>query len=126
MSFFTGLWPLFWHYSLFTLIIAGCIAVALFSVALQAELSSIPLVGGFLSRNIGHIREWAILGAVLTASHLLIYGIGVSNGEKRIKAQWNAAENAAIKQAQDARASAVNSIEHDPEFLRGDPYNRDH
>lgn len=126
MHFFYGLWPIFWHYSVFTLIIAGFVAVAIFATALEVELAQIPLIGVWLSSNIGHIREWAILGAVLTASHVLIYGIGVSNGETRVNSQWDAAEKAAVKQAQDARASAVTSIEHDPDFLRSDPYNRDH
>lgn len=127
MSFFAGLWPIVGHYTLFLGVIGGCIALAIFSVALQAELASIPLIGPWLASNIRHIREWAIVGAVLAAIILISYGLGVSNGEARVKAQWAAAEQAAITLGKNARSSAVRSVERAPASagLRDDEYNRD-
>jgi hypothetical protein len=122
---FAGLWPLVWHYGLFSLLIGGFIAIAILSVALEIELAKIPLIGGWLARNVIHIREWAILAAVLTASHVIIYGIGVSNGEVRIKAQWAAAEKVAIERAKAARSSAVTTVKRHPDGLRNDPNDRD-
>jgi hypothetical protein len=120
----SGLFPIFWHYSEFTILIAVCIAVAIFSIALEAEMAKIPLIGPWLASNIGHIREWAIVIAILAFSHVMIYGIGVSNGEARVKAQWAAAEKAAVERAKDARASAVNSVKRNPSGVHNDPYER--
>jgi hypothetical protein len=128
MSFFAGLWPIIGHYTLGVSFVGACIAIAIFSAALQAELSSIPLIGGWLADNIRHIREWAIVAAGIAAVILISYGVGVSNGEARVKAQWAAAEQAAIQRGNEARSSAERSVKRDasPSGLRNDPYNRDH
>ena len=117
------MWQIIGHYTLGFGLAGAFVAVAIFSIALQAELNNIPLIGGWLADNIKHIREWAIIGAVLTASHIIVYSIGVRDE----RAHWKAAEQAAIKVGQNARAAAVRSIDRAPApaGLRGDEYNRD-
>ncbi len=126
MSFFAGLWPIIEHYTLGVSFVGICIAIAIFSAALQAELSSIPLIGGWLANNIRHIREWAIVAAGIAAIIIISYGVGVSNGEARVKAQWGAAEQAAVELGTKARTSAERRVQRssDDGSLRNDPDNR--
>ena len=126
---FAGIWAIIAHYSLGFGVAGVCLAIWLFSAALATELRSIPFVGGWLADNVTHIREWAILGAILAASHTFVYGIGVRDGEVRVKAQWNAATQAAIERGQNARSAAERSIGGTPandRGLRNDPDNRKH
>jgi hypothetical protein len=114
-----GLWPLVWHYSAATIVVAACLAVFIFSAALAAE---VPLIQPFL----GVIRRWALVVAVIVAAGTFCYAVGVSNGESHIQAKWDAAEAAAVKKGTAARKDAVRAVDKLPAGrVRNDPYDRD-
>lgn len=120
------LWTIIEHYALGVTAIGLGVAVWVVSVLLQAQVESIPFIGPWLGRNIQHVREFAVVIAVLGLSHTLVYGIGVRNGETRIQAKWDAAEKAAVTTAVTARSDAERSVKQlPPNGLRNDPRNRD-
>lgn len=124
---FAGLWSIIWTYALSLGLVTLCVLAWLFSVALQAELASIPLIGPWLANNIKHIREWAVAAALVIVAATAIYAKGVANGEARIQAKWDAAAAYAAQEAKDARSGAERSVkpEPTPRSLHNDRYNRD-
>lgn len=100
-----GLWPLVWHYSAGLGVAGGALAFAWFSPVFKKT------------------ALWVALGSlIITVS----YGIGVSNGSARVKAQWDAALAAQVKKAKAAREDADRSVsDATPDQLRNDPDNRD-
>lgn len=122
------LWTIIEHYALGVGVIGIGAALWVVSVLLQAQVESVPFIGPWLGRNIQHIREFAAVIAVLGLSHTLVYGIGVRNGEAKIKANWIAAEHAAVERGTTARADAERGVGSAPvdSRLRNDPDNRKH
>ena len=88
--------------------------------------ATIPLVGPWIGRNIQHIRDWALVAAVIIGGATVTYGIGVHDGKVSVQAKWDKAEQAAVKRGADARAGAERSVGKSPATpgLR-DQFNRD-
>lgn len=84
-----GLWPLIWHYSSGLGVVGGALAFSWFSPVFKKT------------------ALWVALGAlIITVS----YGVGVSNGEARIQAKWDAAVAAEIARIEQARRDAERDI----------------
>lgn len=102
-----GIWPIVWHYSAGIGVTGAALAFAWFSPVFKKT------------------ALWVALGSlIITVS----YGIGVSNGSARVRAQWDAALAAEIEQGKKARTdaeSAVRPERPDSGVLRDDPRNRD-
>lgn len=103
MGFFVGLWPIISHLGLGLVITAACVAVAL----LTAEIQAIPLVGALLAPMARQIRMWAIVAAVGSVVGLVGYSMGIKNEGDRCKAQFAAAQKAAVAAGVRARSRAV-------------------
>lgn len=100
-----GLWTLVWHYGIGVGICICALAWAWFVPVFKKT------------------ALWVALGSLIIT---LSYGIGVSNGSARVKAQWDAAVAASIEQSKTARSDAERDVSDDtPEQLRNDIYNRD-
>lgn len=102
-----GIMPLIAYFGTGSVIMLGLFAAAWFSPVFKKH---------FL---------WAglVVGAFMAA-----FTMGVYNGEQRIRAQWNAAEEETFKQAQQARKDAERSVARKPSRWlpnRRDPYDRD-
>lgn len=105
MSFFYGLWPIVAKFGLAGLVVAGLCAFSFFS----------PV-----------FKKTALWLAALVITTTIAYTFGVSDGEHRVKVQWDAAIDAAIKQGETARSDAERDIASEPpDSLRHDPHNRD-
>lgn len=105
MNFFIGLWPILSHYTVGLIITGALIAIAL----LTAEIGAIPIIGPLLAPLTSEIRKWAIVGAVCSVVGLVGYSMGVKNESDRCKAQFEAAQAAAVRTHTKARTRA----EHD-------------
>lgn len=105
-TYFVGLWPIISHFSTGLLITGALVAVAL----LTTELGAIPLVGPFLAALAKPIRIWAIVAAVASAVGLIGYSMGVKNESDRCKAQFAAAQKAAVKRGETAHSNAVRDV----------------
>lgn len=105
MSFFVGLWPIISHYTIGLVITGTFVAVAL----LTTELGAIPGIGPLLAKLAAPIRMWAIVAAVASVIGLIGYSMGVKNESDRCKAQFAAAQKAAVQTNARARTRA----EHD-------------
>jgi cobalamin biosynthesis protein CobD/CbiB len=90
---FAGLLPLLLEYGIGTLLIAGCLALAYFSPILKKDF---------------------LYAAGVLAIVMVTFTIGVSNGEKRIQAQWDTARANAVGDAKQARVKAVHSVARKP------------
>lgn len=100
-----GLLPIIAHYSLGVGVIGGALAWAWFIPVFKKT------------------ALWVALGALIVT---VTYGIGVSNGEARIQAKWDAAVAATISKSKKVRSDADRSIGvATPDELRNDPDNRD-
>ena len=103
--FFAGIWPIVLSYGMYGIAVVACLAFAWFSPIFKKT------------------ALWVGLAIVVA---LTFYSFGVKDGSARIKAQWDAAVEQALKLGQKARSDA----EHydsgtTPDELRNDPYNRD-
>ncbi len=103
---FAGLWAEVWRYGLGGGIIICLLAAAYFSPILKKEFC------------------WA---AGVVGAFLIAFTIGVSTGEKRVQAQWDAAVKASVKQGNNARSDAERDIERLPAggVRSGDRFDRD-
>lgn len=100
-----GLWALVWHYGIGVGVCICALAWAWFMPVFKKT------------------ALWVALGALIIT---ISYGVGVSNGEARIQAQWDAAVKSSIQQSEKARSDAERDVSNDtPEQLRNDIYNRD-
>lgn len=100
-----GLWPLIWHYGIGVGVAILALAFAWFSPVFKKT------------------ALWVAVGSIIIT---VSYGIGVSNGSARVKAQWDAAIAASIEQSETARSDAERTIRDAPAGeLSGDIYNRD-
>ena len=100
-----GLWTLVWHYGIGVGVCICALAWAWFMPVFKKT------------------ALWVALGSLIVTTS---YGIGVSNGSARVKAQWDAASKASISKSKKARANADGSIsDAAPDELRNDPDNRD-
>lgn len=102
MNYFVGLWPILSHFTIGIGITAACIAAAL----LTTEIADIPIVGPFLAPLTAQIRTWAIVCAVGSVVGLVGYSMGVKNESDRCKAQFEAAQKAAVQTSVRARTRA--------------------
>lgn len=103
MSWFVGLWPLFWHFGIAALVVAACAAGAIY----------------FRSKTL----MWL---AVLVTLTTIAWGAGVRDGEKRVIKQWEAAKQAEFTQGEELRSDAERTVARDtPDSVRNDPRNRD-
>jgi len=114
------------HYALGLGAITLCVLLFVFATALAASATTVPLIGPWLGRNINHIRDWALVAAVIIGGATVIYGIGVHDGKASVQAKWDKAEQAAVQRGTDAHAAAVRSVGKSPATpgMR-DQYNRD-
>ena len=103
MNFFIGLWPIVSHFGGWMILIGVCVAVAL----LTTELAAIPLIGPFLATLAKPIRMWAIVAAASATVGLIGYSMGVKHESDRCKAQFAAAQKAAIDRSSAAHSNAV-------------------
>lgn len=87
--FLAGLWPLFWHFTLGTLIIAGALAWAWF----------MPV-----------FKKTALWVAATTFVIMTAYATGVKNENTRWEAKWDAANAAAVAMGEHARRDADRDI----------------
>jgi hypothetical protein len=97
-----GIMPLIAYFGTGSAIMLGLFAAAWFSPVFKKE---------FL---------WA---GLVVAAFMAAFTIGVYNGEQRVRAQWNAAEQHTIKNADKARKDAERSVARKPS--RWLPNNRD-
>lgn len=114
-----SLWPIVWHSAAGLSVFGICVAVFIFSATLAADVSGIPIIGPLIASNIKFIRDLAIIGAVASAVALAVYAKGIHDEANR----WKAAEQTAIEQAKQARATAVRDVKRGG--LRRDQYDRD-
>lgn len=92
---FAGLWPLVWHFGLAGILIAVCGAGVYFAPTIKSKL-------------------WFVaIGAIIGGGALLILA-GVTLGEKRVRAQWDAANAAAIERGNQAHDNAVRTVRRKP------------
>jgi hypothetical protein len=102
-----GIMPLIAYFGTGSVIMLGLFAAAWFSPILKKEFLWAGLVAG---------------------TFMAAFTIGVYNGEQRVRAQWNAAEQETIKQADKARKDAERSVARKPSRWlpnRRDAYDRD-
>lgn len=102
-----GIWPLIGYFGGGAVLVLGLLAAAWFSPVFKKELA------------------WA---AGVVGCFMIAFTMGVTNGEKRVRAQWAAAEKAAMEQADNARSDAVRSVGGKPAKRVSndrDRYNRD-
>lgn len=100
-----GIWPIVGHYSAGLGVTGAALAFAWFSPVFKKT------------------ALWVALGSLIVTTS---YGIGVSNGAARVKAQWDAAIAASIEQSEKARSDAERDVSGDiPSQLSNDRYNRD-
>jgi hypothetical protein len=100
-----GLWTLVWHYGIGVGVCICALAWAWFMPVFKKT------------------ALWVALGSLIVTTS---YGIGVSNGSARVKAQWDAAIAASIEQSEKARSDAERDMSRDaPSQLPNDRYNRD-
>lgn len=102
-----GLWGEVWRYGLGVGVIICLLAAAYFSPILKKEFC------------------WA---AGVVAAFLVAFTMGVSTGEKRVQAQWDAAVKATVRQGNQARTDAERDIERKPltgGVRSGDRFDRD-
>lgn len=102
-----GLWTLVWHYGIGVGVCICALAWAWFMPVFKKT------------------ALWVALGSLIVTTS---YGIGVSNGSARVKAQWDAALAAEIERGKKARADAESVVRPerpDSGVLRDDPRNRD-
>lgn len=102
-----GIWPLIGYFGAGSGLIVGLVAAAFFSPIFKKELA------------------WA---AAVVGCFMIAFTVGVVTGEKRVRAQWAAAEQAAIELADKARSNAVRTVGSKPAKRVSndrDVYNRD-
>jgi hypothetical protein len=102
-----GIWPLLGWFGAGSGLVLGLAAAAFFSPMFKKELA------------------WA---AAVVGCFMIAFTMGVVNGEKRVRAQWAAAEKAAIELADKARRDAVRTVGGKPAKRVSndrDIYNRD-
>jgi hypothetical protein len=88
-----GLWPLIWHFGIGGGLLLACAAGWYFSPIHRVDF---------------------IWGAVVIIVVMVSTSIGVSLGEKRKQAQWDASRSAAFEDGKQARAGAVRDIARKP------------
>lgn len=102
-----GIWPLIGYFGAGGGLLAGLIAAAIFSPMFKKEFA------------------WT---AAVVGCFMVAFTVGVVSGEKRVRAQWAAAELAAIELADKARSDAVRTVGGKPSKRMSndrDIYNRD-
>jgi cobalamin biosynthesis protein CobD/CbiB len=102
-----GIMPLMAYFGAGSVLVLAMLAAAWFSPVFKKE---------FL---------WA---GLVVAAFMTAFTIGVYQGEQRVRAQWNAAEQETIKGANEARKSAERSVARKPSRWmpnRRDAYDRD-
>lgn len=90
---FAGLWPLIWHFGIGGVLLLACAAGWYFSPTHKIDF---------------------IWGAVVIIVVMVATSIGVSLGEKRIKAQWDASRSITLEKGKAARAGAVRDVARKP------------
>lgn len=101
-----GLWGEVWKYGLGGALIVGCLAAAWFSPVFKKEF---------------------LWGAAVIGAFMIAFAIGVSAGEKRVQAKWDAAVKVAVSKGKKARAGAVADVRRaGPGRVRSDRFDRDH
>ena len=62
------MWTVIGHYALGLGAVTLCVLLFIFATALAASATTVPLIGSWLGRNINHIRDWALVAAILALS----------------------------------------------------------
>lgn len=88
-----GLWPLLLSYGLGTALIVCCLAAAYFSPIGKKDF---------------------LYAAGIIAIVMVTFTVGVTQGEKRVHAQWDAARAAAVDNGKKARAGAIRDVARKP------------
>lgn len=102
-----GLWAMVWEYGLGAVLILICLAAAYFSPFGKKDF---------------------LYAAGVIAILMISFTAGVSTGEKRIQAQWDAARVITNEAAKQARAGALRDVARKPSRWlsnKPDPLNRD-
>lgn len=99
--YFAGLWPLLWHFGIGGVVVLACVLLYLFTPT-------------FLSTLFPRVQVALIWVASVTLAAMIFTAIGVSIGEKRIHAQWDAASLATLENTKQVRASAVRTVTRKP------------
>lgn len=108
-----GIWPLIWHFGLGAGIVIICVLLWAFTPA-------------FLSKLFPNIQKVLVWVAALTLTIMISTAIGVSLGEKRIQAQWDAALKSEVDAGEQARSEAIATVRAEPpDSVRNDRHNRD-
>lgn len=105
MNFFTGIWPIVSKFGIATGLVAALLAFAWFS----------PI-----------FKKAALAAAAIIIATTIAYTVGVSDGEKHVKARWEAALQRELENGEKLREDAERSIDRDtPDGVRNDACNRD-
>lgn len=105
MNFFVGLWPIVSKFGIAFGLIAALLAFAWFS----------PI-----------FKKAALAVAAIITATTIAYYVGVSDGEKRVRARWEAALEQELKNGEQLREDAERSVDRDtPDGVRNDACNRD-
>jgi hypothetical protein len=102
-----GIWPLIWHFGLGGVLVLICAAGWYFSPVHKVDF---------------------IWGAVIVIVVMVSTAIGVNLGEKRVRAQWDAASFATLQNGKQARVDGVSDAARKPSRWlphRQDRYDRD-
>lgn len=90
-----GLWSIVWHFGVAGGLVLLCGAGVYFAPTLKSKL-------------------WFVAIGGIIAVFSIAVAIGVSLGEKHVRAQWDAANAASLKEVKTARASAVRTVHRKP------------
>lgn len=96
-----GIWPLLWHFGLGGAVIVGCVFLYAFTPTWLAKLFP-------------NIQKVLILVVTVVVTMMVSTAIGVSLGEHRIQAQWDASLAAAVTAGKQAHDSAVRDVARKP------------
>lgn len=112
---FAGLWPLVWHFGLGGVLVLACGLLYAFTPA-------------WLSKFFPNVQKILLWVATIIVTIMISTAIGVSLGEKRIQAQWDAAKANSLALGKQAHDNAVRDVARKPRRWlpnKPDGYNRD-
>lgn len=102
MSFFIGLWPIIKSYSIAFILLGCCVGLGL----LTASLEGVPVIGPVLVKLERKIMLAAVIAGAIIVAWILGNSMGIKNEADRCKAQFAAAQKAAVTRGNAVRTRA--------------------